>query len=126
MQFGQPTPRRSDYPASWDLVISDLREGIDPKTPLGDIYMEIIELTSKIILLKELEKGNTDITIEGTFPIIHALAEQRDKFGLEKYNTRLQPFNGRDAIADCVEEVLDLLVYFRTKMFEISYNRKPT
>lgn len=124
MQFGQPKPEANSYPFSWDLVINDITNGIDPKIPFSDIYLEIIELASKIILLKELQEGNTDITIADTFPIIAKISKARDEFGESKYNTRLQPFNGRDAISDCVEEVLDLLVYFRTKMAEIEYSRE--
>ena len=124
MQFGQPKPESNSYPFSWDLVINDITHGIEPNIPFADIYLEIIELTSKIILLKELQEGNTNITIGDTFPIIAKIAKARDEFGESKYNTRLQPFNGRDAISDCVEEVLDLLVYFRTKMAEIEYSRK--
>lgn len=124
MEFGQPKPEVNRHPAVWDLVISDITSGIEPDTPLTDIYLEVIELASKLILLRELEKGNTDISISDTFPIIAKLAKERDDFGFAKYNTRLQPFNGRDAMSDCIEEVLDLLVYFRQKMFEIQYSRE--
>lgn len=44
--------------------------------------------------------------------------QERDKFGLEKYGTRLQPFNGRDALKDAYEEALDLCVYLRTAIYE--------
>lgn len=42
----------------------------------------------------------------------------RDRFGLEKYGTRLQPFNGRDALVDAYQEALDLVVYLRTAIYE--------
>jgi len=42
----------------------------------------------------------------------------RDQMGLEKYKTRLQPFNGRDAMTDCYQEALDLVVYFRQLLYE--------
>jgi hypothetical protein len=42
----------------------------------------------------------------------------RDNFGKEKYNTRLQPFNGRDALVDAYQEVLDFAVYLRQLIFE--------
>lgn len=37
----------------------------------------------------------------------------RNQFGIEKYGTPLQAFNGRDALKDAYEEVLDLAVYLR-------------
>lgn len=42
----------------------------------------------------------------------------RDKFGQEKYGTRLQAFNGRDALVDAYQEALDLVVYLRTAIYE--------
>lgn len=37
----------------------------------------------------------------------------RDQEGLRKYKTRLQPFNGRDALIDLYQELLDAVVYTR-------------
>lgn len=37
----------------------------------------------------------------------------RDKFGTKKYGTRLQPYNGRNALIDAYQEALDLVVYLR-------------
>lgn len=42
----------------------------------------------------------------------------RNQFGIEKYGTPLQAFNGRNALKDAYEEVLDLAVYLRTAMEE--------
>ena len=42
----------------------------------------------------------------------------RDQFGREKYGTALQPFNGRNALVDAYQEVLDLAVYLRQKIYE--------
>jgi len=39
--------------------------------------------------------------------------KERNQAGLEKYGTMLQPFNGRDALIDAYQEVLDLCVYLR-------------
>ena len=44
--------------------------------------------------------------------------EQRNAFGVAKYGTPLQAFNGRDALKDAYEEALDLCVYLRTEMEE--------
>jgi hypothetical protein len=37
----------------------------------------------------------------------------RDGEGRRKYGTPLKPFNGRDALVDCYQEALDLVVYLR-------------
>jgi hypothetical protein len=42
----------------------------------------------------------------------------RDSAGEAKYGTRLQPFNGRDALVDAYQEALDLVVYLRQAIYE--------
>jgi len=42
----------------------------------------------------------------------------RDQVGVERYGTRLQPFNGRDALIDAYQEALDLVVYLRQALYE--------
>jgi hypothetical protein len=44
--------------------------------------------------------------------------QSRDKLGLQKYKTRLQPFNGRNSVKDAYEEALDLVVYLKQLQFE--------
>ena len=43
---------------------------------------------------------------------------ERDEYGQKKYSTRLQPFNGRDALIDAYQEALDLIVYLRQLIYE--------
>lgn len=43
---------------------------------------------------------------------------ERKEFGLKKYGSLLQPFNGRSFLLDAYEEVLDLAVYLRGKLEE--------
>jgi hypothetical protein len=38
---------------------------------------------------------------------------KRHRKGMETYGVPLQPFNGRDALVDAYEEVLDLCVYLK-------------
>ena len=38
---------------------------------------------------------------------------QREQVGIMRYGTPLQAFNGRDALWDAYEEILDLAVYLR-------------
>jgi len=43
---------------------------------------------------------------------------RRNGFGISKYKTPLQAFNGRDALKDAYEEALDLCVYLRQVIYE--------
>lgn len=49
--------------------------------------------------------------------VIHDM-KSRDNMGYQKYKTRLQPFNGRNASVDAYQEVLDLAVYFKQMIEE--------
>ncbi len=55
-------------------------------------------------------------------PIMHRLVqddlEDRLKIGVHRYGQPLQAFNGRNALRDAYEEVLDLAVYLRQAIFE--------
>lgn len=42
----------------------------------------------------------------------------RKKKGESTYGVALQPFNGRNALVDAYEEILDLAVYLRQKLYE--------
>ena len=44
--------------------------------------------------------------------------EHRKNVGHEKYGTHLQPFNGRDALVDLYQELLDAAVYIRQLIAE--------
>jgi hypothetical protein len=44
--------------------------------------------------------------------------QARDAFGTRKYGTRLQPHNGRDALVDMYQELLDACCYTRQLIFE--------
>jgi hypothetical protein len=50
--------------------------------------------------------------------LVIADMEKRNAFGVAKYGTPLQPFNGRDALQDAYEEILDLCVYLRQSIYE--------
>mgnify|MGYP000887023786 CR=1 FL=1 len=55
-------------------------------------------------------------------PSIHDLVikdmESRKQMGLKKYGTVLQAGNGRNALKDAYEEVLDLAMYLKQKLEE--------
>lgn len=50
--------------------------------------------------------------------LVVADMQQRDQEGRRKYGTPLQPFNGRRALVDAYQEVLDLVVYLRQELYE--------
>lgn len=43
---------------------------------------------------------------------------RRKRVGIERYGVPLQPFNGRNALIDAYQEVLDLTVYLRQRLEE--------
>lgn len=54
-------------------------------------------------------------------PTWHLVIEDmlaRDGVGRKRYNTPLQPFNGRDSLQDAYEEALDLCVYLKNAIEE--------
>lgn len=87
---------------------SSLLDQPQPKPSSGDCWKNLIERYSednayKTNLHKEI---NTSELIS-----LHRLMIERRKVGIERYNTVLQPFNGRDAIEDLLAEQLDSLAY---------------
>lgn len=42
---------------------------------------------------------------------VEKLLKDREKQGIKTYGMSLQPFNGRDALQDALEEAMDLVVY---------------
>ena len=59
---------------------------------------------------------------ENNLPAVWDLVIQdmkdRDAMGLKRYGMHLQPFNGRNSLRDAYQEVLDLAVYLRQKIYE--------
>lgn len=50
-------------------------------------------------------------------PLIWLLLIRKEK-GLETYGVPLQVFNGRDALWDAIEEIVDLIVYLKQALIE--------
>ena len=55
--------------------------------------------------------------------LVIADMKARDRFGEEKYDTRLRTNNGRDFLADAYDEALDLCVYLRGAIEERDQNK---
>jgi len=49
--------------------------------------------------------------------------QERQRMGIAKYGEALMAFNGRDALVDAYQELIDLLVYLRQSMEEIQQIR---
>lgn len=52
------------------------------------------------------------------FKLVQADLEERAAVGVKRYGERLTTFNGRDALVDAYQEVLDLAVYLRQEIEE--------
>lgn len=50
--------------------------------------------------------------------LVMADVAERKRVGIERYGTPLQAFNGRDALRDLYEELLDAVQYVRQLMYE--------
>jgi hypothetical protein len=59
------------------------------------------------------EAGKPDM-----WPLVIEDMKARDEFGRQKYGGPLQPFDGRDNLADVYQELLDACVYMRKLIFE--------
>jgi hypothetical protein len=49
---------------------------------------------------------------------VRADLEARERLGIERYGTPLQPHNGRSALLDAYEEALDLACYLKQALIE--------
>jgi hypothetical protein len=50
--------------------------------------------------------------------LVLADMQGRDRQGEKQYGVRLQPHNGRDALKDLYQELLDAIVYCRQAIYE--------
>lgn len=87
----EPEPIKNDNVETWEEVIKDYlqREDWYPSDKKESIQNELI-----------------------------SLMRERNEFGRSKYNTALQPNNGRNNIADALQEALDAVVYLKNELLE--------
>lgn len=68
------------------------------------------------------EPEDQPMPIKNSFPYVHDLVAKdiaaRGELGKRRYGTKLQPFNGRNALLDAYEEVLDAAVYLKQALLE--------
>ena len=55
---------------------------------------------------------------EDVAPYVLRDIQARIEAGEERYGTRLQTFNGRDALWDAYQEAIDLVMYLRQRILE--------
>jgi hypothetical protein len=83
--------------------------------------MEVFDLSDRPE--REGREGDTQpMPIGNDLPVMHHMVQQdleaRLQVGIKRYGQPLQPHNGRDALRDAYEEVLDLAVYLRQAIYE--------
>ena len=67
------------------------------------------------------QRGDQPAPKPGKTPVWKTVIEDmeaRDNLGFERYGTRLETHNGRDALLDAYEEALDLAVYLKQAILE--------
>lgn len=66
--------------------------------------------------------GAQPLPVGNGLPIAHEMvtADLADRLalGIQRYGQPLQPFNGRNALRDLYEELLDACVYIRSRIYE--------
>lgn len=67
-------------------------------------------------------EGDQELPVGNDQPVIHHLVQEdlqkRLELGISRYGQPLQPFNGRDALRDAYEEILDTAVYLKQMIVE--------
>lgn len=76
---------------------------------------EVKEEDKSVVIAQAPPKKNENTPI---WDLVIKDIQERDGNGLKKYGVRLQSFNGRNALIDSYQEVLDLIVYFRQSIEE--------
>ncbi|HET8689283.1 MAG TPA: hypothetical protein VFM18_21945 [Methanosarcina sp.] len=109
----QPVPVANNHPAIWDLVVDDFKNDFKIESAEDFLYKEAVGLALAI-------KGRILGSPELNDILTSALEDvkSRNEFGIKKYGIPLQPFNGRNALQDAYEEVLDLVAYVRQVKYE--------
>ena len=96
----QPAPVANDRTASWPLVIEQIEEDSAKALPEGSPSLKLI---GRVV----------------------ADMRARHELGIARYGRALQPFNGRDALVDLYQELLDALVYSQTVYSEEAERTPP-
>lgn len=93
-----------------DLDILHEEPWVSPQNPIPQIPTSPSNSTPQPPPIKN--------NLPGVWGLLIKDMQDRDSFGIKKYKTKLQPFNGRDTLKDALQEALDLCVYLRTLIYE--------
>lgn len=61
----------------------------------------------------------TDLVVYSGGDLLAEDVAERERVGIQRYGTPLQPHNGRDMIRDAYDEALDLVIYLRGALLEL-------
>jgi hypothetical protein len=61
---------------------------------------------------------------KSVYRTVEKLLKARELQGIKTYGTSLQPFNGRNAVQDALEEAMDLVVYLTQLKIEMDHVRR--
>lgn len=108
------TNRRSKYDTTLMTRLTTLSPVLDR---LEDAYLRVrdLEPPSPAVIAQESPTPNSHPAV---WDLVITDMRERDNTGAAKYQTRLQPHNGRDALVDAYQEALDLVVYLRQAIYE--------
>jgi len=73
-------------------------------------------------VVMRLRPGDQPLPVPNDAPSVQSAVradlDARERVGIERYGTPLQPNNGRDALRDAYEEALDLACYLKQAILE--------
>lgn len=109
----QPDPKANTFPSAHDLVLEQV-----------DNYNGSYRFTKSSYLDYVYQQTMKSINLIARLLEVDAKSEikKRKQFGLDKYGTALQPFNGRDNLEDALDELIDAAVYLRAQQYESRVN----
>lgn len=97
---------------------------IVPDSAPTDAAAAVDAQRAQVVTLR-LREGDQPLPVGNDLPVMHDLViedlRRRLEVGIRRYGQPLQPFNGRNALRDAYEEVLDLAVYLRQAIWEVEH-----
>lgn len=103
----QPAPKSNNHPSAHDLAAAIVMAGL-PAPTLGQPRLDNHSLAHR--LFKNLCRDTGKNPIE--------VIQARKNFGLDKYGSLLQPFNGRNSLEDALDEIADAFFYLTCIEYE--------
>ncbi len=129
------TERSADYRLGFGEALTLVQAGADKlardendygtRLRVQQIVMEItyrMVIGPKVGLRVPRDAGDQPLPTASTFDTVHeqvcADLMQRQALGISRYGQPLQPHNGRRALLDAYQEVLDLAAYLKQHLIE--------